>query len=312
MPTHRLPLAATAGQGAPAWFHPGALLAACLWGGSFVVGHAIAARVNPVTFTAWRYTVAALAMLAWAWWRAGAPWRGLRPAQLARLGLMALCGHSLFSLAFLYGVQHTPPILAALLNALQPAVGMAMAALFLGERVERRQLAAMAAALAGCALCMSAGAGGPASLAGTLATLASVVLFGAYSVLGRTEMRQRPALQTTSLTMLLSVPFCWLAVACLHAPALLPGDGRTLAALAYFAAGVTVAAFLGWNASVARHGVTRTMPWMSAVPAVTTLLDALAQGAIHWRQLGGVVVACGAVALGAAAPGRRPLPTGPA
>jgi drug/metabolite transporter (DMT)-like permease len=136
-------------------------------------------------------------------------------AVLRNLAAQAAVGTLLFNAALLAGLRHTSALEAGLVLATMPAVVAIGSALWLGERMARRQWAATA--LAGCGmvavtLARLAGGEGGGSLLGNALVFGAVCGEAGYVLLAKRVSGRVPAvtasfwLQLFSLVMLL--PFC--------------------------------------------------------------------------------------------------------
>jgi drug/metabolite transporter (DMT)-like permease len=106
-------------------------------------------------------------------------WRSGRTMQLANLGLF------LASLAFVYAVKTTSPANASFLGSLTPLVAVALSR-FLGERMSRSTIIALAVALAGLVVTVASDlkAG---NMVGNVSALLASVGFALYTVCVRTD-----------------------------------------------------------------------------------------------------------------------------
>lgn len=155
--------------------------------------------VLPVFLLAWlRFGIAAVAMAHWVRRAPGEP--PLAPATRRLLFWESFLGNFLFSVCMLYGVALTSALSAGVVMAAIPAAVALLARWWLGERIQRRVMLAIACAAAGIAtLALSrqplGGPGGAAGGAGTASSwtalaghallLGAVFCEAAYVVIGK-------------------------------------------------------------------------------------------------------------------------------
>lgn len=136
--------------------------------------------------------------------------RAARPrgaGQWALVGALSLCGTVLFSALMLSGLRHTSATAAALLTATLPAVTALFAALFLRERLTRRDGAALLLAVAGIAVInlQSVERSGQAALLGNSLILAAVACEAGYVMLSKRLVGVLPAASVIAWNNLLAL-----------------------------------------------------------------------------------------------------------
>jgi drug/metabolite transporter (DMT)-like permease len=149
--------------------------------------------VFPVFLLAWlRFGLGALAM--WRWARRAPDEAPLAQADRRRLFLGSLLGNFLFSVCMLYGVALTSALAAGVVMAAIPAAVALLSRWWLGERISRRVMLAIACAAGGIAtlaLARAPGApagpvgGGAAAAWGHALLLGAVFCEAAYVVIGK-------------------------------------------------------------------------------------------------------------------------------
>ena len=173
------------------------LVSAASYGFLSILGKlALEAGVDVLPLAAWRFLVgAAVVWIVLAAWRRPLPplrrWPGL-----AALGLL----YAIDSLAYLAALQWVPASTAVLLFYVYPVVVVLLAAVFLGERLTRRKLAATATALAGCALTVGAGISGGRPL-GLALVVGAMLALSTYIVASRPIMASLPAHGSAAVTL---------------------------------------------------------------------------------------------------------------
>lgn len=270
----------------------GVLLAVLMWGASFQIGMTLSKAYSPWMLTAWRYTLAAPLLVLCTRVKSDTA-RPVPPRLLPLVILAALLGHLFFSVAFFAGVHRTDPVVAAIISSLEPVVATLLSVLFYRNRPSVITWTGMAVAAAG-AILISAHAHDGYSAStwrGAACMFLSTVLFGGYVLLNQRLMRFMPPMAATAATMRWSVPFAWLGAALFYdrqAPVLIAMPD--LPGLLFFAMGVTVAAFIGWNSSLNQLGVARTVVWMNGVPVVGLLVSMSLGHRVALAQLCGLAM----------------------
>lgn len=272
----------------------GLLLAVLLWGGSYPVGHALAAGLSPLVLTTWRFTAAAAVMTGVARLLLGPAARIPRPLW-PRVAAMGLLGHAAFSLCFFGGIRQTEPAVAAVLAGLEPAAAILLAAVVGRQAVRPAVWMALALSAAGAALAALPAAASPGGgWLGPALLLLATACFGAYTYLGAEVVATVSPAAMAAATMRWSLPPLWIATLWLepHGLRLMPTVQEAIA-LAYFVGGVTILAFLGWNVGLRALGLNRAAVWGNAIPVAGLGFSALAgQPPTAWQWLGmGLVVA---------------------
>jgi S-adenosylmethionine uptake transporter len=163
----------------------------------------------------WRTMLSAgMGGTAWALGGGGWPsWRALR-LHLAR-GAVA----SAMAVLFFWGLARVPMAQAISLSYIAPLLALLLGAVFLGERVGPRVIAASIAALAGVGVILIGQARmamGPDAFVGALAILASAVLYAINLIVARLQSQAaRPGeiafFQAAIVTLILALASPWLA-----------------------------------------------------------------------------------------------------
>ncbi|CAN5894893.1 EamA family transporter [soil metagenome] len=230
---------------------------------------AIEAGVDVLPLAAWRFLFgAALVALFLAARR-----RPLAPLQswpaLAGLGVL----YSVDALAFIVALQWIPAATAVLVFYVYPVVVVLLAAVFLGERLTARKLAATLAALTGCALTVGAGLSGGRPLGFALVLLAMLAL-STYILVSRPLMRSLPA-HGSAVVTLGSTALILAAVALAFDDLALGGGTRGLllvVALSVVSTALPITLFL---VGIRHIGAGRAAVLSTLEPVVTVLLAAL-------------------------------------
>ncbi|EPY8425892.1 DMT family transporter [Citrobacter youngae] len=115
-------------------------LAACFWGGNYVVGHILVAEVNPIVLSAARWVFTALLLMALYFRQIAMQWPAMRKS-FGTIVFLALCGQVLFPLTLYIGLQYTTSLNAAIYMSTTPALVLLINKFFFKERISARNIA---------------------------------------------------------------------------------------------------------------------------------------------------------------------------
>ena len=280
--------------------------ASLFWAGNFVTGRAVHGHVPPLALAFWRWALALLFLLPFAWrhLRAGVPALRRSWKVVVALGIL---GVGNFNMLVYVGLQETTATNALLLNAACPAFIAGLSFAVGTARPSGRQLLGIAASLLGVLAIVSRGA--PARLLeltfnhGDLWVLAAVLSWAAYTVV----LARRPAgvepLGFLAATMVVGVawiaPFYGLELVRGARPVL---DVTTGAAILYVALLPSISAYVCYNQGVALIGAHRAGVFLNLMPAFGIGLAVVLLGeSFHAFQAVGVaLILCGVWLAGSA------------
>lgn len=289
------------------------LAVAFFWGGTWVAGRIAVAEVSPLATASWRFLMASVVLGATLWRREGMPQWGRRDW----LGVFQLgaSGIFLYNICFLYGLRLIEAGRGALVVALTPAVIALADWLIFGAPMTPRRFAGILLALIGCLLVVTRGdlqlLSGAALGGGELLILGCVVLWAAYTFIGRRVNRTLSPLAATFGASLTG--WAMLTVAALI-------DGSLFALQGLHAGGAASIAFLGvlgtalaftWYAEAVRDiGPTRAGMFINLVPVFGVTMGAvlLQERLALAAYVGGALVVLGVLTLNW--PTRAPVAAG--
>lgn len=247
------------------------LLLAVIWGVNFSVVKVGLGELPPLAFNALRFPLAAGVL--WALVRAGGgvplPDRG----DLAAVLRLALVGHVLYQLLFIYGLDLTLSGNSAIILASAPAWTALFASLAGSASADRSVWAGVVATFLGVALVVVGGPRdvgiGGGTLAGDLITLAAAVCWAAYTVMGRPLIARYGPLPVTAWGL-------WIATPLLVAAGIPALAGASLTDVSTLGWGTVVysgvlaigVAYAIWYRSVGDIGPERTAIYANLVPLV--------------------------------------------
>lgn len=245
---------------------------AMCWAGNHVTGRWMASDVPPVPpggLSVARWLLAAAVLAPFAWSRAAEDWPRIveRKGALIFLGLLGGAG---FSFTQYYALRYTSVVNVGIMNSIGPAFIILAGALIFRDRVRLGQLAGITVSLAGVLVILMRG--DVAVLAtlrfnfGDVIALANMGIFAVYSAC----LRLRPPMHGLTFMLLLSVlaaagsvPVMLIEV---WAGEVLRPTPATIFSVLYTALFTSIAAYLAWNAGVARLGAQRAGAFLHLVP----------------------------------------------
>lgn len=290
------------------------VLATLFWAGNFVLGRALVEVLPPFGLNGIRWCIACVVLIALVLLREGTGF--LRPA-LARwpaLLVMGITGVFLFNALVYLALQYTTSTSASLINGATPILTLFVAAILGGGRPTGRQLFGSLVCLAGVAWVVSRGSVETLlSLSpnrGDLIMLVAAVCWAVYTVVGGRVSRDLSPLVATTVSAVLVLPLVVLAGG-LDLAAQPPSAGLTpqvLAGLLYIGIVAAVAAFLAWNAGIARLGAARGAVFLNLIPVFTAAIaiPTLGERLVPAQLLGGLLVLLGVVLVSRGSPGKEP------
>jgi len=192
------------------------LLTACvLWAVSFVATKVALEAAPPLVVVTLRLLISAVCFLPWIVATGGA--RGLGGSRgLLRLFVLSLFGTSLHYSLQTVGLQFTTASNASLYTTTGPITILVLSALFLGERITARKALGVAVAVAGVLVVMGSETLTSfefGNVKGDLLVLASLVMWGLFTVYGKRMIDELGALRVTAwvtvIGALAMVPVGW-------------------------------------------------------------------------------------------------------
>ncbi len=272
-------------------------IAILAWSMNVVLGRWLRPYIGPLTLSAARYLIASL-FFAYLWMGMKREERSLGRDRWLILA-MALSGVVAFSPALYFGLRFTAAINATLILSLSPFVTGFLAALLIQAPMTRRQAVGGAISLVGVAILISGGSSAfwekLQGNVGDLIVLGAVFMWGLYSVLAQKVMRHRSTLSTSTLSILLGLPF--LLLAAVWEAQRLPVSLTLHLALAMLFIGTvpTVIAYTSWNMGIRRLGASGAMVFYNMMPVYGALLGYffLGEGLSEAHLLGGALIVSG-------------------
>jgi drug/metabolite transporter (DMT)-like permease len=277
--------------------HPVAalLLASLSWGIATALSKVAIAQLAPLDLFAIEVSTGAVCLGIAAFLRGARP--GWPSASVVLLGVLE---PGLAFVLFDIGIAHTAATDGALLLSTDTLFTVALAAAFLGERLDRRLRIALAAGVGGSVLVSLDAGGGMSSITGDALVLAGSLSAAGYGVLARRVAPGRDTFSLTAAQMLVAAAMAVAAAAgnaAGHHSHLAHADAGHLAAALAVGILASVVPFVLYNAAITRVTATAAGLTTSLVPLFGTLASLVFLG----EQLSGVQLAGGACVVAAAA-----------
>jgi drug/metabolite transporter (DMT)-like permease len=248
-----------------------------LWSGNWIVARAVRDDISPGLATAGRLVIVVLLLAPFAWRGLAAKLPAFTPRDWKILWLLGWSGGGLHLALQWLGLHYTTATSATLYLSTAPVFILLLAAPLLGERIVARQWLGVTISFAGVALIgMQGRLLQPSFNVGDLCALASMAMWGSYTVFLR--MRRDPLDTVEFLTMvcLLGLVFMspWVIAEILLGLTLRLSPAGAAAVL-YSAIGSLLLAYAGWSYVVKRMGAARAGATMHLMPAIAVGLAAL-------------------------------------
>lgn len=244
---------------------------ALFWAGNAIVARAARDLVPPVALAFWRWSIALLIILPFAWRYLKNDWP-LISENWKILTLLGCLGIGAFNTLLYTGLQDTTALNAMLLQSGQPALILLAGSFVMGDRTSWRQIAGAVAALIGVLSIIARGnLGALADLrfnAGDLIIGFAVLLWAIYSVM----LRRRPSIHPLSLfvvTLIIGIlviaPFYSVEI---QSGKLISPQWDSFLAIGYVSFFPSVLAYLFFNRGVELIGSAGTGMYMNILPVL--------------------------------------------
>jgi drug/metabolite transporter (DMT)-like permease len=266
--------------------HAGQLAMTLMWGGSWPAGRVLALAMPPLSSSAWRFSFAAVVLLAWMAWRQRT-WPRLTHRQwigLAAGGAIGVAGYAVFFMMALHRVEASR---AAVVVTTNPVFTTLLAAWLFKEALNARIVLGLACAVIGAATVLTHGAPwklftGEVGL-GEWLLLGCIATWVAYTLINRRLLAGIDALTATAVSAAIGSVLLWVVTIAIEggpsaAHSLAALDAAGWAALVFMALGSTVLAYAWYFRGVAALGAGTAASYISLVPIIGVASSALVLG----------------------------------
>jgi drug/metabolite transporter (DMT)-like permease len=277
------------------------VLATLFWAGNFVLGRALVDVLPPFGMNMVRWLIASLVLVAVTLLREGRGFVGPALKRWPSLLVMAVTGVFLFNALVYLALHYTTSTSAALINGATPILTLLVAAVLGGGWPTGRRLLGSFVCSVGVAWIVSRGSLetllGLAPNRGDLIMLLAALCWAVYTVVGSRVSQHLSPLAATTASAAFAVPLLLFAGGydlASHPPhdVLAPA---VLAGLLYISLVASVAAFLSWNAGIARLGPSRGAIFLNLIPVFTAAIaiPTLGESVVPAQLVGGLLVLLG-------------------
>jgi drug/metabolite transporter (DMT)-like permease len=275
------------------------LTAAFLWAVSFVAVKVALDEVPPLVVVTLRLLISAACFMPWVVATGGT--RGFDARGLGRLFVLSLFGTSLHYGTQTIGLQYTTASNGSVYTTTGPITILLLSALVLGERITLRKAAGVAVAVIGVLVVMGAETLGSfefGNVKGDLLILASIVMWGLFTVFGKRMTDELGALRVTAWVTILGavtmIPFGWYeARVTSFEMAQTPVDAWV--AIAFLGVACSFFATLLYFVALGQSESQKVGVYLYTIPPMTAVVAALYLGEIITPNLviGGILVIAG-------------------
>jgi drug/metabolite transporter (DMT)-like permease len=244
-------------------------LAPLFWAGNAVVGRFAANQIPPVTLSFFRWSMAFLIVLPFAWRHLARDWDAIRK-RLGMMVVLSFAGISIFNVLQYWALEYTEALNALLMQSSGPLFVAIWSLLLLGVRLTWAQAAGILISL--CGVLMILLRGDLAALSqitlnkGDIIYLVALAIFGFYSTLST----KRPAINNLSFlaftfgcgTLCLIPLLIWE----LATRPFMQITTSNLAVLGYVAIFPSILSYLCFNRGIELIGANRAAPFFHLIP----------------------------------------------
>jgi drug/metabolite transporter (DMT)-like permease len=276
-----------------------------LWGASWPAGRTFALAVPPLSGSAWRFTLAALLLVAWMAWRQRA-WPRLSSQQWLGLALAGAIGVAGYALCFMLALQRVEASRAAVVVTTNPVFTTLLAAWLFKEKFNARIAIGMLCALVGAATVLTQGApwrlftGGIG--VGEWLLIGCIATWVGYTLIARALLAGIDSLAATAITSVFGTALLWVVALAVDGPAVASSSLTSLSApgwlsMVFLAVGSTVLAYVWYFRGVAVLGAGTAASYISLVPVFGVASSVLVLGEMLDASLlvGGALAVAGVV-----------------
>ena len=282
------------------WTAPYILLTctALFWAGNSIVARVARDWVPPVALSFWRWSLALLILLPFAWPHLRRDLPILKNSWLS-LVILGVLGIGAFNTLLYTGLQSTTAVNSLLLQSLQPGVILLLGSVLFSEKVRFLQFAGIVLAAMGAVEIVSRGDPGSLLLLnlnrGDLTIGCAVLIWSLYAVL----LRKRPTVHPLSflaVTMAIGIvsvtPFYFMEIA---SGQLIVARPESWMAVAYVCVFPSLIAYLCFNRGVELLGSATAGLYMNIMPILGSALAALFLGEAirQFHVVGGILIGAG-------------------
>lgn len=279
------------------------MLVPFLWSTNFVLGKIVVNTIPPLTMSTARFTIGVL-ILSGIMAKSKSPEQGSWQKAFIPLLIMGISGVFGFNSLLYAGLRYTSSTNSSIINSLYPVLAALLAAFFLKERFNARQLIGLFFSIAGVLLVTSRGAwsglSGIVFNQGDLLVILASLSWAIYSLASKLAMKHLSALQASTYSIYLGLLFLYPAsIYELSMGAHVTLSWSAFLALIYLGIVPTAITYILWNKGIQAVGPTKAGYFYNLLPIYTAILAAVfLDESISWYHLAGGLLVLAGVYLG--------------
>ena len=256
-------------------------IAPLCWAGNVVVARGIVDTFSPVSMAFWRWSLAFLILLPFAWKRAAQDWKSIFN-HWKILCFLSITGISIFNTLLYVSVQTTTAINASLIQTAMPAFIVLFSLVLFKEKINRLQILGLILCMVGAFIVIMRGHVSNvfhlAFVQGDLLMMLAVLFYALYSVF----LRKRPAIHPLSF-LLFSIGIGSLGLLPIYlwkdfSDGLTGFNATFITSIVYFALFPSLVAYFCWNKGVELIGANRAGLFINLIPVFASFM------AVVWLQ----------------------------
>lgn len=264
------------------------------WAGNTVLAKAVVTLLPPISLAFWRWLVAVILLLPFAWPHLKRDWSLIRRSWLP-LSVISLAGVSCYNTFLYIGVQTTTAVNSGLILATGPAAIVLLSRLVLNNRIRHIQMAGLVLSFTGVALIIANGRLetiiGLVFVRGDLWVIGSVIASAVFSVFLHFRPKIHPLsfmLTTFVIGLVFLIPFyVWE----LSHSAPVNVTIEVISSIAYVAIAPSIIAFFCWNRGIELVGASRAGLFLYLTPLFVAIMAYLFLGEIlYWYHVAGMLL----------------------
>jgi len=276
-------------------------IAPLCWAGNVVVARGIVDTFPPVSLAFWRWSIATLVLLPFAWKQAALDWKTVL-SHWKIMVLLAVTGISIFNTLLYAAVQTTTAINAALIQTVMPAVIIIFSRLILKDKITPLQTVGVTVSMAGALVVIMRGQVSNvlqlAVVRGDLLMFLAIFFYAIYSVF----LKKRPAIQPLSLLFYIMVMgslgllpiYLWEGIN--NSPS--DTNATFVYSILYFAVFPSLVAYFCWNRGVVLIGANRAGLFINLIPVFASFMAVIwLKESLEWFHFMGLFLVVSGMAL---------------
>lgn len=253
-----------------------------IWAGNFVIARALNHSITPITLAFLRWTVAALAILPFAW-KYLVTERSILRKHFPYIAVTAFLGITLFNTLIYFSGQSTTSVNMSLISITFPIFIVILSRIFYAEKITPNKIIGIILVISGILILISKGQ--PANLlsisfaAGDALMLLAALTFATYSILLRRRPKEMSFWSLQASTFIVGVIFLFPFFLWERSvvPAFTVSSGLVLAVL-YVGIMASLTAFVLWNKAIEKVGATKAAMVYYSMPLISGFLAFLTLG----------------------------------